>query len=427
MAGLRVAYIRVSTASGEQLAALETQRSRLQALEPDLLLEDVLSGLNAQRPQYSQLKRLVATGQVDTVLATRLDRLGRDAAESDAFIALCDQHGTCCRCLDEGVVSMATPEALLLTRLKGSLNQGESMRIRQRVNSAIAEGRKRGKPMRKPCWGYRLSRDRLRLEIDPISGPRALAFIEHLRCCSWQINTALQTAAEPPQIRTRMGVRVWLMNPTLRGGVPYGKLRGGGHQSVLWNQHPPLLSTSDYRDAMAQLERNRKLWGNNLQRPLRALTGLCRCGHCGERMRYIPRRRRPALACFNSPCSRPYTGSDEQLVLEQLTAMLAAYAAQRLAGLAAAQEHPERLRLEAEIQQLEALHDPDYDGVIQRKQQRLAAMAQTEAIDPELERKISDPRWFDLLDYDELTVITQQLVRELLLFDGGIRSATWRF
>ena len=231
---LRVAYIRVSTSSGEQLAALETQRSRMRALEPSLLLEDVESGLNPERHQYGQLKHLISTGQVEEVLATRLDRLGRDATESDAFIRLCDQHGVVCRCLDDGVVTMVTPEDLLMTRLKGSLSEGESMKIRARVNNALAEGRLMGKPMRKPCWGYRLSADRRRMEIDPVEGPVAQAFIAHLKICGWQINTALLSFQGPLAIKTRMGVRVWLINPTLRGGVPYGKQANGRHDRVLW-------------------------------------------------------------------------------------------------------------------------------------------------------------------------------------------------
>lgn len=415
---LRVAYIRVSTSSGEQLAALETQRSRLRALEPDLLLEDVESGLNTDRPQYAQLKRLIHLGEVGEVLATRLDRLGRDATESDAFVRLCDKQGVICRCLDDGVVSMATPEDLLLTRLKGSLSEGESMKIRDRVNRAIAEGRLMGKPMRRPCFGYRLSTDRSRLELDPIGSAVALAFVAHLKDCNWQINSAL---ANPPAgwpIRTRMGVRVWLTNPTLRGGVPYGKLGNGNHERVLWDQHPPLISQEDFRMAEAVLDSNRRLWGSNHKRRLRALTGLCICEHCGGRMRYIPRRATPALACFGEDCVRPYKGSKEAEILPKVVAAMCGRAAARLAGLVGEEDNPEALRLEAQIASLERQGDPDLAEAINRKRQRLKGLQQQPVVDPDLERKIADPRWFDLLSYEELTAVVHQLVREIRLTNG---------
>ncbi len=415
---LRVAYIRVSTSSGEQLAALEAQRHRLLALKPTLLLEDVESGLNSQRLQYGQLKALIAAGEVEEVLATRLDRLGRDSAESDAFVRLCDRHRTVCRCLDDGVVTMATPEDLLLTRLRGSLSEGESMKISQRVLKGLKEGRQMGKPMRKAAFGYRLSRDRKRFEIDPVDGPVALAFIAHMRSCNWQINTALKTFDQPLGLKTRMGVRVWLINPTLRGGVPYIKKGNGRHEKVLWEQHPPLISQEDFREMIAALERNKKLWGSNHLRRLRALTGLCICVHCGTRMRYVPRRAAPALACFGEDCIRPYKGSRETAVLEEVVRALSERAAARLAGLVGEEENPEAARLRLEIAKLERLGDPDYVDAIKRKQQRLKGMLLQPVVDPELEQKIADPRWFDLLPYEELTTVVQQLVREIRLANG---------
>jgi hypothetical protein len=317
---------------------------------------------------------------------------------------------------------MATPEDLLLTRLKGSLSEGESMKIRDRVNRAITEGRLMGKPMRKPCFGYRLSHDRMRLELDPDGSTVALAFIAHLKGCSWQINTALATFPGDWPIKTRMGVRVWLTNPTLRGGVPYGKLGNGNHERVLWDQHPPLISEEDHRSATAVLEGNRRLWGSNHKRRLRALTGLCICEHCGSRMRYIPRRVTPALACFGEDCVRPYRGSKEAVVLAAVVAAMCGRAAARLAGLVSEEDNPEALRLEAQIASLERQGDPDLADAITKKRMRLKALKQQPVVDPDLERKIADPRWFDLLDYEELTAVIHQLVREIRLTNGELTA-----
>jgi hypothetical protein len=257
------------------------------------------------------------------------------------------------------------------------------------------------------------------MEIDPEQGRNALAFIAHLKACGWRVNTALRTFDGPVALKTRMGVRVWLANPTLRGGVPYGKQGNGRHERVLWDQHPALISQGDHDAAMAAFERNRRLWGSNHKRRLRALTGLCVCQHCGSRMRYVPRRVTPSLACFGEDCIRPYRSSKEADLLRAVVEALSQRAAARLAGTVSEDENPEASRLRAQITALERQSDPDLAEAIKRKQQRLKALEQRPVVDPELERKIADPRWFDLLTYEELTAVVHQLVREVQLTNGA--------
>ena len=415
---LRVGYVRVSTSSGEQLSALEAQRHRIQGEQVDLLLEDVESGLNAERRQYLQLKRLVTNGQVAEVVATRLDRLGRDATESDAFIRLCDQRGVVCRTLDDGVVTMATPEALLMTRLRGSLAEGESMRLSARVRKGLAAGRELGKPMRKPCWGYKLAENRQRLEPHPEQWPHATVFVGLLKQLNWRMSTALESFTGPIPIRSCRGVRAWLLNPTLRGGIAYGQLSNHRFSEVLWDQHPALLSATDYQEMQVVIAANKRMWGVNSKRKLRALTGLCTCSECGYRMVYIPDRTYASLRCRAERCSRRYRGTRETVILSYVVEQLSQSAAAALAAAVDGSDPPEVAALRLQIESLERQGDPDLREAIEKKVQRLKSLLSQPAIDPELTRKIADPRWFDLLTYDELTVVIQQLVREVQLTNG---------
>lgn len=406
---LKVAYARVSTSSGEQLSALDGQRRRLQDEAPDLLLEDVESGLSTSRPNYQQLKSLLSAGQVQEVIATRLDRLGRDAAESDAFVTLCDRSGAVCRTLDDGVLSMKTPEDLLLTRLRGSLNQGESMKIRLRVNKALDAGRKIGRPMRKPCWGYRLRADRLKLELDPEQLPLAQAFLDTLKAEQWRMGAALRQHPKVPLGSCR-AVRAWLLNPTLRGAVGYGQKANHTFDQILWDQHPALLSHEDFAAMQAVISRNRSLWGRNSRRQLRALTGLCRCRECGNRLCYIPGRSIPSLRCKGDRCSQFYKGVREEVIIRHLIAELQQRALQLLAASASSGEPPEAALLRQQIAELVERDDPDYAPVLELKQQKLQQLLAQRRSDPALLEKLRDPRWFDLLPYDELTALLQQLV-----------------
>jgi len=422
---LKVAYARVSTSSGEQLSALVAQRSRLQAEVPDLLLEDVESGMSLERLHYQQLKALIESGQVQEVIATRLDRLGRNAAESDAFVALCDQQGAVCRTLDDGVLSMKTPEDLMITRIKGSLNQGESMRLSARVLKGLEEGRRMGKPMRRPCWGYQLSRDRLRLELDPVAAPLARQFLVALKDEQWRLGRVLAQFEQAP-FKSCRGVRSWLLNPTLRGGVAYGQQKNHTFAEVLWDRHPALLSHGDYAAMTAVLSRNRTLWGRNVTRRVRALTGLCVCSECGCRLCYIPDRTHPGLRCKGDRCSQFYRSVREEVVIRHLIQQLQQRAVAALAASAAGDEPPELQALRVEIEELQQRNDPDYEPVLTRKQQRLQQLISEQRSDPELLEKLIDPRWFDLLPYDELTTLLQQLVVQVVVTKQAPGETTLR-
>lgn len=415
---MKIGYARVSTGSGEQLSALEAQRYRIQAEQPDLLLQDVESGLSTGRPEYQKLKSLIIANRVVEVVATRLDRLGRDSTESDSFVKLCDQKKVICRTLDDGIVSMATAEMLLMTRLRGSLAEGESMRLSARILKGLSVGRELGKPMRKPCFGYQLSQDRLKLEPHPVNWPTAAAFIKLLKEHNWRMATALNLTRTPIPISSRKGVRAWLINPTLRGALAYGQLPNHQYSEIIWNQHPALLSPEDYNEMETIITANKKLWGVNSSRKVRALTSLCRCTECNHILNYVPDRTHPALRCQGGKCSRKYRSTRELVILAYVVEQLSSQAAFRLAGAVDFSEPPEVAALRLQIKVLEDQSDPDLAEAIARKIQRLKSLLIQPVVDPDLVQKISDPRWFDSLSYAELTSVLQLLVAQVQLTNG---------
>jgi DNA invertase Pin-like site-specific DNA recombinase len=407
---LRCAYSRVSTSSGEQLAALVAQRSRLEAEAPDLILEDVESGKNPQRPGYQQLRRLIAAGKVQEVLATAFSRLGRNATESDDFVRLCDQHQVVCRTIAEGVLTMATPEDLLMTRLRGSLSEGESMRLSMRVHAGLAAGRAMGKPMRKPCWGYRLTSDRSALGPDPLTFPRAQRFIALLRRHGWRMMPTLRAFDEPTPLSSCRAVRAWLMNPTLRGGIGYHQQANHTYQTILWDRHLPLLSHADHAEFEAVAQQNRRLWGHNSTVIPRLLTGLCICAECGFRMKYVGGRAVPSVRCNGDLCSQRYRSTREEKVVLFAVDAIAREAAVTLAAAVERKEPPEAGDLRRQIAALEQLMDPDLEPVLEVKRRRLEEVIRQPPVDAELARKVADPRWHMLATAAELRVILQRLV-----------------
>lgn len=412
---MRVAYGRVSTASGEQLSALETQLAWLRNQACDLVLSDVESGRNVERPDYQRLRSLIEAGQVVEVVALRLDRLGRLASECDAFVELCDRQQTAVTTRDDGRLTMATPEDLLLTRLKASLAQGESMKISQRVRKAREQGKRDGKPMKRPCFGYQLSSDRKSLEVHPEQGPIARELIAALKASGWRMQPVLEVFQGRIPLNSVRALRSWLLNPTIRGALAYGQLKNHQFSEVLWEQHEALLSHDDFAAMQVVIERNRLLWGRHGVRQLRALTGLCVCSECGNRLAYIPGRTHPSLRCRGDVCSQRYKGVREDAILFYATEALAAQAAEQLAAMAETTEPAEAATLRAQIAALEKQSDPDLEEVITKKRSRLKALLHQPQGSQELARKISDPRWFDTLTYEELGSVLHQVVERIVI------------
>ena len=412
---LTVAYARVSTSSGEQLSALDAQIAWLQAQGPDVLLSDVESGRVITRPNYQQLRAMVERGQVAQVIATALSRLGRDATESDAFVALCDARRVVVLTRDDGRLSMATPEDLLLTRLKGSLSQGESMRISQRVRHGLQQGRAMGKPMRKPCWGYRLRADRLALEPDPEAWLPAQRFIDRLQASGWRMHATLQANRDLAPFRSIRGVKAWLVNPTLRGGIAYGQMSNHRFAEVLWDRHPVLLTHAQFAEFEQAVAANRRLWGHNTTVQPRLLTSLCGCAECGSTLKYISGRTVPSLRCNGDLCSQLYRGTREAVIVPFVIDAIASRAAERLAMLATTSEPPEARELRRAIAALEALGDADLAAAIEVKRAKLKQLLSRPTLDGDLVQKLADRRWYELATAEELRVVLLATVERVTI------------
>jgi DNA invertase Pin-like site-specific DNA recombinase len=410
MGKLHIGYGRVSTASGEQLSALEGQLRWLADQGCDRVLHDVESGLNVDRADYGQLLGLIASGQVGVIRATRADRLGRDAPELVRLVQACDVAGITVLTRDDGRLSARTAEDLLMLYVRAAMAQGESMKISQRINAALAQGRAIGKPMRKPCWGYQLRADRLALEPHPVEFGKARQFVINLKGNGWRMLRTLTESREQCPFKSGRGVRAWILNPTIRGGICYRQKINHQFEQVLWGRHEPLMTFGEFAEFERVVAGNRLLWGANTTAIPRMLTGLVECSECGCRMKYISGRTVASLKCSGALCSQLYKGTREDVIIRYAIEAISAKAAERLASTVDTDEPPEAGELRRGIAALEALGDPELAGVIAAKTQRLELLQQSPGVDPGLVENIVTPGWFDMANPDELRQILQALV-----------------
>lgn len=409
----RIGYIRVSSAKEEQQTSLAAQRQDMIRAGCDEIIEDVQSGRDIDRPGYQHLLEEIIYGGVSEVLIRAVDRLGRNASEADNLIWLCAKHKVALRTLSGAEVESTTPEGFVMSRISTTMAEVESRILSLRIRRGLASARKSGRPLRgNVAWGYRNNADRSALEPDPIEFPRAQRFIELLRECDWQLNTALtlwqQKCSEDIPLHTDRSVRVWLMNPVLRGGLGYGQYSTVKYHEVIWDTHQPLLSHEEFAVIQKKFEQNKVLWGYNNQRIPRLLTSLCVCGHCHKRMSYAGSRKIPALICKTRDCPQQYKSTREETIRD---AVLEAFRnkATTLAHIVV-DDSEEQQRIQHEIDHLISLNDPDLEVVIAAKRQKMQDLHNGTAPDPAMVELLSRAATYTGLGDDDLRDLFRELV-----------------
>ena len=130
-----VGYARVS-ARDQNLAG---QVADLEAAGCVKVYREKISGAKTDRPELGKLMRRLEEG--DTVIVTRLDRLGRSTRDLLNLLAEISDRGATFRSLKDTWADTSTMHGRLLVTVLGSLAEFERELIRERTG----EGRKRAK------------------------------------------------------------------------------------------------------------------------------------------------------------------------------------------------------------------------------------------------------------------------------------------
>jgi DNA invertase Pin-like site-specific DNA recombinase len=182
MPPVTILYARVSTAKqAESELGLEAQRAWLQAEAKRQGWTDILdledggySGKNLDRPAIQEALELLAAGDAERLVVANLDRLGRDALETQQLLKVFrkqgweliarDVHGDL---NDEGGEFMAGIQALVA--------QLERRKIARRTREALAAKKARGEHLGRPSRLTAETRERIARERAEGRSLRAIA------------------------------------------------------------------------------------------------------------------------------------------------------------------------------------------------------------------------------------------------------------
>lgn len=134
----RIGYGRVSTSDQNP----DSQRDALKRAGVDQIFLDTFTGTKANRPELNKMKDQLRSG--DTIVITRLDRLGRSTKDLLNLVSELQDQQVNLEVLEQSI-NTSTPEGKLFFTLVASFAEFEREIMRARTIDGLASARARGR------------------------------------------------------------------------------------------------------------------------------------------------------------------------------------------------------------------------------------------------------------------------------------------
>ena len=427
-----IGYARVS--KDDQADSLPAQISRLESAGCSRVITDIETGRSTDRDGLLELVAIVRAGQATDLLVTRVDRLGRDAAYTDALLAQCEELGVAVRALDGGVIETATPQGFLMARLQTGLAEMESrmlsMRLRRQFDVYRAEGRhlRRRKP-----FGYQAGPEH-RLQPNPDQWTQALRVINELR----RLGSFTAVSRLMPEwcqwTPASSNLQAWFVNPVIRGHIGHKlDLKSGKGWNQQWgeihyDQHPALITDQEWRELADLLRRptNKFRGGTNVTEVAHGLTGLLRCKSCGHLLRRNTSNGVAWWRCRHRLCDAR-GGAREDRILPVVIEACAAEARRLAALLARPQaEDPAAATKTRELEEMErmAARNPENRAMaaaVAEQRQRIEGLRRNKApeVNAAAAKALEDPHFFRELPPHQQRAVFSTVLHSVVVAERG--------
>jgi DNA invertase Pin-like site-specific DNA recombinase len=287
-------YVRVSSRrQRDESDSPASQRQRLKDAGCTVFYEDLaVSGYRLpQRRKAVEFQRMwhaIASGQLNRLVATRLDRYARRDQIVLELAEHCDQHGVEFVSLSSGVVDTTSASGWLNVKVQLMFAEHYSRQLSENIKQGFAGLHSQGIPA---CSGMSIP---WHLQRDPsnrhgvIEGPGwadARFAFEQLLGDQWSLSDAADFLYPRHGVmRSHTSVREWLRRPSLVGHLVRNASKAD--RMVMRDCWPALateLEQLQVLQVVGQHTRARKSKGGGRQ--VRALSGLCVCAECGGNLR----------------------------------------------------------------------------------------------------------------------------------------------
>lgn len=249
-----------------------------------------------QRPGYERMLTDVADGLRDGVIVYHLDRLTRRPVELEAFVAVVDAAGVKHVRFVAGDMNIGTGDGLMVARMLGAMAAHESATKSRRVARKAEQRAAAGLPGGGPNRPFGYDDDKITVRAEEAAVIRSLV----ARFLAGESTRSLARWLDAEGIRTVNG-KQW-RTPTLRGMLASGRIAGlREHRGVVvgpavWK---PIITEDERRRVLATMEARKTSGRRSPQRY--ALTGLLRCGRCGNTLYSSARVGTRRYVCLSGP------------------------------------------------------------------------------------------------------------------------------
>lgn len=350
-------YCRISDDRAGAGLGVARQRADCEALAARLgwpiagtLTDNDLSAYSGKpRPGYRRLLDGLAGRQYDAVVCWHPDRLHRSPAELEEFITVVETAKASVATVTAGELELSTPTGRMTARIVGAVARQESEHKAERIRRERAHRVEQGKPHPGPrAFGFEEGNVTLREPEAAMirSAAEAVLSGRSIRSVADAWNAAGSTTARGN--RWTVGAITDLLTSERIAGlrVHQGEVVG----EATW---PAILPRETWERLLALARARRRSAGRP---PTRLLSGIARCGRCGEPMRLNGGKRNHVYACKRVPgnslaCGRLSVHADH-LDAEVRDQVIAALASGRLKSVLEAQ--PSDLRHRDRVAALEA-------------------------------------------------------------------------
>lgn len=444
-------YVRVSTdEQAREGYSIETQINKLKAYAEFNGWQNILifadegeSAKDMNRPDMKRLIKLIKNDHVAAVVTLYVDRLSRNLLDMLQFVELCEEHKTAYICATLNF-DTSTPIGRMVLQILTAFAEFERSMTATRVKSNMMDiTEKQKRYMAVPPFAYEFNEEK-RLVIIPDEAEwirkAANMFIAghgYRAVARWLNESSIRTRTGA--IWTSSTVRQMLTNELYIGRLVWNRRYYDKNGKMHWrdpsewivceNAHPAILTMEQWNAIQKRIQR-RMPKGGQKQAKYR-LSGLLRCGHCGDAMvsrRYGsrgPHREKYIYVCQgyqkNATCQFNYVFIEdaEKAVYEALEELASGYinipaddldtASKALEEEYARRETAIDLKFQRQIEAFE-------NGLIGERDLRLAR----ERIEKERELLIQERKCIKAPDKTEIIKAIQGQAKQLLwLWDNA--------
>jgi DNA invertase Pin-like site-specific DNA recombinase len=297
-------YARISNDPGGEGLGVARQVTECQRLAAqrgwpvlDVFVDNDVSAFGHQRrPEYERLLDAIRNGFVDAVVVYHLDRLTRRPRELETFVDICDRAGITSLGTVAGDVNIGTSDGLLVARITAAVAANESASKSRRLRSKWRQVAESGQPLGGAARAYGYEPDGLTIrEVEADVIRRCAAEVisgVSIRRLAMSLNDLGVPAAKGGVWRST-SLRNVLMNPRTAG------LRAHCGQIVATGTWTAILTCDVQAEVIASIQARSLRGRRPSQRYL--LSGLLRCGRCGETLYASTHRDFRRYACGPEP------------------------------------------------------------------------------------------------------------------------------